>query len=55
MIEAILHFLGLCPDSINHPNLLNLFGLTDFVLTIKYKIIQIKHKIVECIIEQRIK
>lgn len=27
MIEGILHFLGICPDSLSHPNLLNLLTL----------------------------
>jgi hypothetical protein len=27
MIESILHFIGICPDSLSHPNLLNLLTL----------------------------
>lgn len=34
-MDAIIHFLGLCPDSGSHPSLLCLLGLTPFFLLIK--------------------
>ena len=39
MFESILHFIGLCPDSMSHPNLMNLFGLGTLIsgLTILLK------------------
>jgi hypothetical protein len=42
MIDTILHFLGICPDSMAHPNLLNLFGLGAMVSGVG---ILIKHKL----------
>lgn len=53
MWESVLHFFGLCPDNMAHPNLLNMFGLLTFFAVIlrlmKEKIINFKNKIIKFI------
>lgn len=49
MFESFLHLIGICPDSMSHPNLMNLFGLgvilSGLLLFFKNKVIFLKNKI----------